>query len=550
MKSNKITFLEQPKTEWQIPASYLPVVTKYYKDKYNINILINGESDYGKKIIKQHNEKNEELLRLQDNPNKYAIFLKRHWHSPDSTNKIEKWDIAPHPPSEFADNYFKLKDRIQEFLDEKGNLRDLTSTECEALNKIITTMVIKTEFDRQIKNQPHFLNLADKCLDRGQAIEEVAQIQKSLYEQNKNEIVGYVYTNNHRIETDHFEVLIIDSNNLIVKPVVWDPGESKEINLINQESQKYASADISDFVSQKLLPQAGYTRVCGTLGMLYLKELLKDNAKQLKEFSLIVPFYNKEKKVCNLFVPSPDVLRYSHSTSYNLAIKAMVANDGVDPVFIKHESKITVKPLSAIIEETKKVAISKKHTAIVEQCDDLLKYLPIYRNKWLHENEKANRQRESMIKDESNLYLDYKSSNFRERQAVARSSSENITLSLFTAKKQNKPVKLDDFIPIYEELDRKRNMILDEMIHAKNFDIRPILNLLIDMRTIAMEFEKNQDYSALDKSLSSALHDIQIMQEITKEMLDKYDVEEISNKIRASALAYSKTHKDVGFKKT
>lgn len=532
MKSAKESYLKEPRGEEKLAASDLPPITKHYKEKYNITIIINGESQYGESIIKSHEKELEEVLQLNKDPLKYALYFKKYWLAPGLDQKIEKWYIADRPPSNHEKDYLKLRNLIKDFLDEKGNLRDLSNSELEALNETITFNPIKSNMDAQIRRLPSDMGCSNKCLNLYQAIEEVSYIQNRV---NNSKAVGYVYTNNNRLEKDHFEVLIIAPNNLIIKPVVWRPEESKVINLKNGQPHTYASADISNFVDKPILAQADATEVCGTLGILYLKELLKDNGQQLEKYSLIIPYYDNNGSKYNLFIPSPHTLRYSHSELYNLTIETMVSSDSLDPITVNNNNRsILITPIRSIIEKNREIALSKGDTALVNEYNRLQQGLQLFRENWLKENQKAKLKRELMKSSERNIYLGYKSVSIKDRANSEKDQKAPVNhANLFIPNKKINPITLDSYIKIYTKLDEIYNNIFDVLLKG-NYELRPVLNLAMTLKDLAREYEKNQDYNKLDLSLSEAINEVRKIKELS-EALKKYELEDISQKIRDGA---------------
>ncbi|WP_156812378.1 hypothetical protein [Legionella tunisiensis] len=101
---------------------------------------------------------------------------------------------------------------------------------------------------------------------------------------------------------------------------------------------------LSEDPMKRLQPQVD-TDSCGVLGLLYLKELLKNNSKQLELFSFTVPVYSVNAQESSeeinhkhlLFFPSPHVLRYSQSRFYNNILLAMVQSTNDEEV-IKYKN--------------------------------------------------------------------------------------------------------------------------------------------------------------------------------------------------------------------
>lgn len=171
-----------------------------------------------------------------------------------------------------------------------------------------------------------------------------------------------------------------------------------------------------DSLSRKISPQADGDG-CATLGWLYLKELLKNNLDQLNNFSLIIPVYTNahQDKPLYLFVPSPQVLRYSQSELYNKVICALfdVTTNSVD---VRHRGKhIEVKTLKNIIEESLRLSNLKEDNNSIQKLESALTQLANLSIRWLDEYQKAAGKRQEMEFHDTNYYLSYNSQKLEEK---------------------------------------------------------------------------------------------------------------------------------------
>ncbi len=434
--SNKDLFLENPKNEHEMAAKELPSIIKHYQDKFDIKIILNGSTEYGKKILEEIEKSNQKLIdSYNDNSQKYVLYLQKYWRN-YRFFRVEDFAISSNKQSVFFEKYEELEQKIKPYLDEDQNIRsNLNAAELKELNDICSAPEFKNLFDSQIEKLQKNIAENDGCLTRDQTIEEITKIQESLKE---NELVGYFYTNNHRVEADHFEVIILSKDN-IIKPIEWNADIFKQVSLSYRHRKQLASSDIKDFVDsikQQTAPirmmtrvftraQAQKTAVCGTLGMLYLKELLKDNGKQIKESSLIIPYYDKYDGLKHFFFHSPHVLKYSHSNSYNEIMKAMLS-DTTEPVVLVHKDTThTITTIKATLEKTKKTALENNDAQTAEECTKLLESLPEFRTKWMDEYQKAIQKRDSMQHKEVNQYLNYKSNRLFSKSLQSIVSNEN-----------------------------------------------------------------------------------------------------------------------------
>ena len=127
------------------------------------------------------------------------------------------------------------------------------------------------------------------------------------------------------------------------------------------------------------------------------------------------------KKTALFFIPSPEVLRYSQSGTFNKIILAMF-EDQYDPVRIPFTQKgmndtAIVETLVSTLENTMKIAEKKGDIKTIETCQDVLNKLPEFRTKWLKSYESAISKRISMQDVSLNAYLAYSSQRLRDKVA-------------------------------------------------------------------------------------------------------------------------------------
>lgn len=318
MKARQLLFVPFPGKAPPIPASKMPAVARKYEQKYNIKIVINGETAFGKAILDQ----------------------------------IKEPDVG---------------------------------------------------------------------LNDDQVEQEVIHLQKTLKE---GERVGYVYTNGHRLIPDHFEVLIISPTN-IYRPADWNDSLSK-FEIYSDFNGVFVDSNLHEFVQVTITwhskeyrgelikglprPQLSNTE-CAALGMLYLKELLKNNCQQMKDYTLTIPYYDRFDTLQYLLIPSPHLLRYSQSDVYNQVIRAMIENENAEPTIVKHHKPLIHKECAVFsiafaLQETMRKSADNED--LHSECEMLLKLLPDFRKRWLAEYDKAMQKRETMHNGEENRYLSSK----------------------------------------------------------------------------------------------------------------------------------------------
>lgn len=313
-----------------------------------------------------------------------------------------------------------IREAISAFLIDENTIKEnLSGEDLNKLNEVCLGLRYKRKFDYWIKKYIELLKAQaeDVCLDITQAMQEVDLIRGEL---KKDEKIGYIYTNNHRFNQDHFEVLIISEQ--IIKPLNWSnqaiPVDESGLHEI------YYTKIAPPLVSRKTgwqypFPQAGPYE-CATMGMLYLKELLKDDALQLKEFTLRFPYYDADKKLHYFFLPSPQVSRYSQSTCYNKLIEAMLQD--AETVIVYHnkgelnsrfwegprQEEYSVTTIKKMLQDAISIATMQERMDVVDHNEQLLSNLASFSEKWLKEYQQTMKKHALMCdKDGVNQYLVY-----------------------------------------------------------------------------------------------------------------------------------------------
>lgn len=317
-----------------LEAKKLPAIAAHYAKKHKIKIVINGESEYGQKTIKENQQKKQVSADIEIKLG-YSLHLRG-----------------------FAEN------------------------------------------------------IQNTCLTSKQCEEEILELQKNLKD---NEKIGYVLTNNNRVASGHFEVLIITKDK-IIKPVQWtsdraivDIEHQYEFNLY-QLITRIPNDERKIFDDDRLpcTPQAD-NGLCAALGMLYLKELLKNDAEQLEKFTLQFSFYLHEDKLCHFFFPSPHVLRYSQVSAYNKIVYAMLMDDSdAATVKVTHNNRVfEVATLKSILKNSMVHAKEAENLDVVKANQEILHALPVFREAWVAEYTKAKQKRKLMYRplDPMNWYL-------------------------------------------------------------------------------------------------------------------------------------------------
>jgi len=393
-----------------LEAKDLPSVVAHFEKKHNIKIIINGTTPFAQKFIQQNQQKQQlEINKLIDPNTKYVEFFERHWLYPGAMND-DRHHIGSLRHSRFFDVYDQIFAHIKPYLDEMGQLKkNLTSDQKLELNKVIASLRCKNIIDEDLESSIYEMEKIKQnvCLEKAQAIEEIKAIQKSLH---SDEQVGYIFTNNTKTESEHFEVLIIQRET-IIKPVQWNGEPNKSIHSHDFPQMQVASVQpliTVDHTIYKKVPLPQSTGIeCGTLGLLYLKELLKENAKQMEEFTLSIPYYDDQDILRYLFFPSPQVLRYSQSSLFNKILVAALEPRDKDVELVHKDDKYKIKTLQNMLKETVRhpQATYKERSHANHALDEL----PFFRKQWLKDYKDIEAKRSLMDGDSCNFYLAYKS---------------------------------------------------------------------------------------------------------------------------------------------
>ncbi|MFO2975949.1 hypothetical protein SCO70_00120 [Legionella pneumophila serogroup 3] len=412
LSQSKMKFIwEGDFSSYQLKAADLRPITRHYKQKNHIQIVINGEHSFGQELIsKKLAAMDEQIKGLNDDSLKYVLYIQKHWLQPGYLG--DQFCISNMFGSDFSKVYKELKQLLAPYLTNDGEIKKgLSTQELLDLNEMVKAKFAAL-FDAKITRYIAFLDesKSDVCLDKQEVIDEIKKIQSGL---KPGQLAGYVYTNNRRVGESHFEVVII-SPETIIKPVHWG-NQGRERGLYSEDLPGMFDTKIDSFVqttSAIPLPQAGHEE-CGTLGIMYLNELLKDNSRQLRENTMLFSFYDKNNSLAHFFFPSPQVLRFSQSSAYNSVIKAML-EDAPDVEVIHGNKKYRVKTLRGILEESIEAAKKCGNSKLAARNQKILDDLPSFRKHWLQSYDLCEQKR-SLMEDRHNLYLAYTTQRMRRK---------------------------------------------------------------------------------------------------------------------------------------
>jgi hypothetical protein len=284
---------------------------------------------------------------------------------------------------------------------------------------------------------------------KNRGVNSVLHIQNALAE---NEYAGYVYVEGSADDSRGHVECLIATKTQVIKPVSW----SIKVELLyTHHYDRAASTNLSEFASITLIPQASMVG-CESLSLVYLKELLKDDARQLKELCFIFPYNSIDsQKLDYFFIPSPQVLRYSQSTAYNLYIKKLVTED--ESGFITHKDKqFTYTPIKHLLVELQLKSQKEENFELVEEIESLLDQLPHFRKRWLHAYEQMDSKRSLMHHSSFgsfNTGLQYTTRRMRKLALIEEENIQNPGLSLlnFLEEKKKEGYSNEELLVVFSE---------------------------------------------------------------------------------------------------
>lgn len=248
------------------------------------------------------------------------------------------------------------------------------------------------------------------------ALHNMRTIQSQL---KQDEYAGYLHTNDTTgSEKSHIECFIVTKDQ-IIKPITWYL-ERAQVNL--ESIPNTASTDLAQFCGEYLLPQSDLES-CASLSLAYLKQLLSTKGRSLEELTLSIPFFDRNQELQYFFVPSPQVLRYSQSESYNECMKAIVIEDKPGS-FTNKEKCVSFTTLKYKLEETITIAKDKQNQTLLKEAESLLTKLPEFRARWIEAFAEMNRKRVHMQTSRGNQTLAYTSKRFH-KIAIFSQKNEN-----------------------------------------------------------------------------------------------------------------------------
>lgn len=412
--TRKQDYLSSPLKEAQhLTADELHIIRAHYQQKKNIEIVINGETTFGQETIQRLQQLATEELKKIEHLN-YAHYLLKFWVEKTSYRACKFTISSKRNYSGFQPYYNDIENNISTFLMNGKIHPDLTHDELDELNAIVSNFddVLLALFNKKIREyfEERTQEITKISLNKEDAYQEMVFIQKSLRDGNSNKKIGYLYTNGNT-DSKHTEAVVITKDS-IIQPITWC---TYDFLTIDKEYNKPIFRP-QVFFAKKIQAQVE-NEGCSTFCLLYLKELLKMEAKQLQEFCLSFNYYTPGF-IYHIYFPSPQVLRYSQSGLYNKYFVALLA-DTEQQILTHKQEKYTIATLKSLLIQSYSEAPTEDEKASLSQ---LLDNLPSFRKKWLDEWLPIEEKRETMTVDGTNYYLSYRSEFFKQQ-------AQNINLS-------------------------------------------------------------------------------------------------------------------------
>ena len=312
----------------------------------------------------------------------------------------------------------------------------------------------KIQFKKNTRPKPSIISLADERvlidyfaqknvvkIKITKPVEEETIPQSTIQEISKDNSYEYAYASIENIQSlekdeededeeysnSHQETLM-KTDKGIVNLVPYEMMDNFRLYYSYVKSKppintKYFVSDINLFTkkpdTKAVLPQST-SYDCITFGTLYSLELLANNAAQLNEYTLQLGIINNDMPMRGIFVPSPQVLKYSHSDLYNRIIEAFVRGSGEKEQVEHKRGTFTVQSLKWSIDNNKISGINP---------EDFKKF----QQKWLTKYEQIKKDREFMnVKDstqnEENIYIEFEADRLKKLAASIKDKNSAPTL--------------------------------------------------------------------------------------------------------------------------
>ena len=229
-KKRKAFFAQTDENKKSHPMTALEMknLSTLYNNKYKINIMMNGDTDSGKRIIEEKIKDEIDSINFETHHDQLESFLKSSIgaYDEDKNNSttfdikeiINEFKILHATYSQLAiecaaffESYPKQIDKIINFLD-KTDVESLSLImekqsgflawlkKMKDIIEIYQSLLNSKEKSQQFKDDIAGFEimrqerLCDLALTRQESIHEINEIRKNLKD---DEMIGYIYTNNH-----------------------------------------------------------------------------------------------------------------------------------------------------------------------------------------------------------------------------------------------------------------------------------------------------------------------------------------------------------------
>ena len=238
--------------------------------------------------------------------------------------------------------------------------------------------------------------------------EELAAIVKAVANNARGAAEGYIFFSSNSPNSSlglsplptwgHVESYVVSSTGAVINVVPF--GETYRHKRPNLDGQYHS--DVMPFlpnVGHDVFPQGGMAE-CGTMGLSYLKQYLKDDARQLNENTLLLETTVRGRLV-RFHLPSPQVLKYSQSNLYAKVVRAFVAGEQDYATADHYGQEVEVMTLQACL----------KAGATVSRPDgkEIPGGIEGFRKTWLELCDASDTKRLQMRMDGQNRYATYAS---------------------------------------------------------------------------------------------------------------------------------------------
>jgi hypothetical protein len=354
LSKNKRAYLENwkadRKKERQLRAEDLSVLlnAKAYRERHGMRFVVNGELRREFLEKKQVHEI-QRVAALQQSvdtaPCRDAIMLVKYWTSIASTTLFEKLKMRLAQDDDLKRCDFGLNYPFNLNMNDPNAETVLHKLQAVIDEGDVITPAHLTQLRKAFQsNFNEKLEAASRTgLNKEEAVDEMREIAHKL---GPGESAAYFYTSGIAEGNQHVETLLLHRAEgtgkiFFVNLIPFNVENERKIMQGDLKDEALFTSDLTPFVAQKasdrssrrlFCPQATKEE-CASLGIAFAKEMMKNGAEQLKNFTLTLIVGKAQ-----FFLLSPQVLRYSQSQLYLRLMHAMVESTD-SSVIVKHNGK-------------------------------------------------------------------------------------------------------------------------------------------------------------------------------------------------------------------